>query len=60
MRLSKVGGKREAPCPAGGERNDKLPDDTDGEEEGEQQPDELDGQTRHELGNGQPRGASAA
>ena len=55
MRSSKVGGEREAPCPAGGQRNDKLPDNADGEEEGEQHTDELAGKTSHEFRNMQPR-----
>lgn len=56
VHLSKGRGESETPCPEGGERNDKLPNNTDDEEEGEQQTHELVGQTRHDLRNMQPRG----
>lgn len=56
VHLSKGRGDRETPCPEGGERNDKHPDDAHGEEEGEQHTHELVGQTRHEFRNRQPRG----
>lgn len=56
VHLSKGRGERETPCPEGGERNDKLPNDTDDEEGWEQQSHELVGQTGHQFRNRQPRG----
>lgn len=54
MHLSKGPGEHEAPSPEGGEANDRLADDTDGDEEGDQQTHDPVGRAQHELQQGQP------
>lgn len=55
MHLSKGPGEHKTPAPEGGEANEGVSDDADGEEEGEQQTHDPVGRAQHELRHGQPR-----
>ena len=54
IHLSKGPGEHKTPSPEGGEANEGVADDTDGEEEGEQQAHDPVGRAQDELPHGQP------